>query len=178
MGEDHGMSVLFAGVMPVHYGFIYLGSDDDGGGELIEERVGQVNGLIGAQRSGRVSMITGLHTGDVSLTIEWLPNQPVVGAEWEDVVEVPFVIEQAELTLSSFETFISVEVPQTGPHRVRYRASGMDAGKELDTTEEGEQAPDRYLLQLWPASLAPEAILRETAAIATYWHGVARAEPN
>ncbi len=172
------MSVLFAGLVFVHYGFLYLGSDDDVGATLIEERAGQTNGLIGAQQPGRVSMITGLHTGEVSLTVEWLPTQPVVGDDWDDVVEVPFVIEQTELTLSSFEDSIPVEVPQTGPHRVRYSASAMDAGKELDTPDEGEQTPDRYLLQLWPAPFAPDAIVRETAAIAAYWHRVARGEPN
>jgi hypothetical protein len=48
------------------------------------------------------------------------------------------------------------------------------SGKELDTTEEGEAAPDRYLLQLWPAPEAPDVLVRQTSAIAAYWHSVAR----
>ena len=52
----------------------------------------------------------------------------------------------------------------------------MDAGKDLDTPDEGELAPDRYLLQLWPAPAAPDEVVKESSAIAGYWHRVARRE--
>ena len=52
----------------------------------------------------------------------------------------------------------------------------MDAGRDLDTTDEGEEAPDRYLLQLWPAPQAPDAVVRQTGETAAYWHAVARGE--
>ena len=40
------------------------------------------------------------------------------------------------------------------------------------------RAPDRYLLQLWPAEPAPDAVVREGSEIAAYWHGVARGEDS
>ena len=52
----------------------------------------------------------------------------------------------------------------------------MDEGQELDTPEDGETAPDRYLLQLWPAPPEPDAVVREGSESAAYWHGVARGE--
>jgi len=48
----------------------------------------------------------------------------------------------------------------------------MDAGRDLDTAVE-EPAPDSYLLQLWPASPAADAVVARHSAIADYWHGVA-----
>ncbi len=50
----------------------------------------------------------------------------------------------------------------------------MDAACEADTRLEDEPALDAYLLQLWPAALAPDILLRQTSAVAAYWHGVAR----
>ena len=54
--------------------------------------------------------------------------------------------------------------------------SGGEPGHELDTTDEDGLAPDRYLLQLWPAAEAPDAVVRQTGEYAAYWHGVARGE--
>lgn len=44
----------------------------------------------------------------------------------------------------------------------------------------GHRAPtdseiDRYLLQLWPALPAPDAVVRRGSENASYWHGVAAA---
>ena len=54
---------------------------------------------------------------------------------------------------------------------MRYCAAGMDEGRRRDTRLEGEDAPDRYRLQFWPAPIGPDAILRCTSEIAAYWHG-------
>ena len=40
-----------------------------------------------------------------------------------------------------------------------------------------DPALDRYLMQLWPAPPAHDAVLRQTSAIAGYWHGVALDTP-
>jgi hypothetical protein len=37
---------------------------------------------------------------------------------------------------------------------------------------------DRYLLQLWPAPPAPDAVIRETSRYAAYWHAHARTLPS
>jgi hypothetical protein len=121
-------------------------------------------------------MVTGLHTGDVPLRIEWHADEPRLDPEWEDVVEASLDVSSPDGMLSSFEDGAVLVFPQTGWHRARYCATGMDAGKDLDTPDEGELAPDRYLLQLWPAPATPDEIVKESSAIAGYWHSVARGE--
>lgn len=120
------------------------------GDSLIRERQGQLNGLCGAVLPGRISMMTGLRAGNMQLTLEWLPDEPlVIDDSWDDVVEVSFDIEDgSDLVLSSFQDVVPVRAPGNGPHRVRYCASGMDAGRAADTSEIDSVGPDRYLLQL------------------------------
>ena len=45
--------------------------------------------------------------------------------------------------------------------------SGFDAGFDADTVLDHEQAPDRYLLQFWPAPPAVDAVLRDGSGNAT-----------
>jgi len=170
------VDVLFDDLMPVHYGFVNLvqGEVDDTG--IGRERVGQTNGLCGARVPGQLAMVTGLHTGEVPFRVEWSPDPPPVDDVWEDIVEVPYVVAATDLSLQSFESSFDLTVPETGPHRARYSVAGMDAGRDLDTTDEGESAPDQYLLQLWPAAEAPDSVVRQTSDIAAYWHRVARGE--
>ena len=170
------VNALFDELLDVHYGFFSLCSGVEPDPEL-EARVGQVNGLLGALVPGQLLLVTGLHTGQVPLRIEWSESTPALpGPEWEDVVEASWEVTEAEVELSSFEDFHDVTIPQGGWHRVRYSASAMQAGKDLDTPDEDENAPDRYLIQLWPAQSDPDAIIREGSEIAGYWHGVARGE--
>jgi hypothetical protein len=100
-----------------------------------------------------------------------------VDAQWEEVVEAPFTPEERELTLASFDHYVEVELPAVGSLRARYCAQGMDAGHQQDTVLDDERAPDRYLLQLWPADPAPDAVVRQTSANAAYWHREAQALP-
>ena len=170
------VELLFDDLVPVHYGFVNLIVGEVDAEAIGRERAGQANGLCGASVPRQLLMVTGLHTGEVPFRVEWWPEEPPLGEAWEDVVEVPYDVEQPVLSLQSFEHFFEVELPRTGPHRARYSAAGLDAGRELDTTDEGEVAPDRYLLQLWPAEPAPDKVVRQTSETAAYWHGVARGE--
>ena len=174
MTDNRRVETLFDDLMPVHYGFVNLVHGEVDAALIGAERNGQANGLCGASVPGQLHLVTGLHTGEVPLRVEWSSEEPLASEDWEEVVEVSYDVRDHDLSLESFEDFYEVRVPATGPHRARYSASGMDAGKDLDTTDEGEAAPDRYLLQLWPAPEAPDAVIRQTSAAAAYWHGVAR----
>jgi hypothetical protein len=167
------MTTLLDGPIDVHYGFLFLAHPDVIAGEEFG-REGQANGLCGAAVPGLLSMTTGLHTGEVPVRIEWHADEPPLDDSWEETVEVPYDAPATDLVLSAFEDFRDVSLPRAGPHRARFSASGMDGGNELDTPDEGEAAPDRYLLQLWPAPPAPDRVVKQTSKIAAYWHGVAR----
>lgn len=169
------MAALFDERLPVHYGFVFLRQEDDEQPDLMDTRRGQANGLCGAAIPGVLSFVTGLHTGTVPFRIEWTEDEPPVGDEWEDVVEVPFSIEDRYLTLSSFQDAVAVQLPVAGAMRARYCARGMAAAAAADVAED-DSVIDSYLLQIWPSGSTSEAILRETP-YATYWHETARELP-
>lgn len=81
------VSVLFDGDVEVHYGFLAL-KPATAAADPAAGRAGQLNGLCGAAEPGCLSMVTGLHTGGVPVRIEAHDEEPPVGAEWEEVVEV------------------------------------------------------------------------------------------
>jgi hypothetical protein len=160
----------------VHYRFMVFSAapwdvDTD------RSRDGQRNGLCGAAQSGSLDLVTGLHTGRVPLRIELLEQAPELTEGWEDVVEVPLLVDGEEsraFCLMSFDHEVSAGDLAPGPYRARWHALGMDAANDQDTRLPEDPTLDRYLLQLWPAALAPDAVLRQGSEIAAYWHGVAR----
>lgn len=176
--ERDGRTVvtLFDGELDVHYGFFSLTAGDEIYEDLGQARAGQANGLCGTKALGQVSCVTGLHTGQVPLRIEWLSSTPEIDPMWEDVVEASVELVDRHVSLSSFEDGASLELPHAGWHRVRYCVRAMDAGREMDTPDVGESAPDRYLVQLWPTPPAPDEVLAVGSQTAAYWHRVARGE--
>lgn len=167
------MTPLYDGPLEVHYGYFYVVPRDTLVDDLLAARAGQSNGLLGAREPHRLAGITGLHTGAVSIRVEWTPDEPPVEAGWEDVVEASVDLTDGEHTLVAFDDEIPFAVPHTGWHRARYSATAMDAGHALDTALD-EPAPDSYLLQLWPAPEAPDVVVRQHSQQAGYWHDVAR----
>lgn len=166
------VTVLFDEQVHVHYGFINL-QPDDAEVELdhTSSRGGQANGLCGATFPGQLHMVTGLHTGLVPLRIELHPIQPPVPLQWEDVVEVPFTATPGSYWLSTFDEWHEIAI-LPGTYRVHWCANGMDQAHD-GTRMDGEPALDRYLLQLWPAPLAPDAVIRLGSQSAASWHQVA-----
>lgn len=170
-----GAVICFDGPVDVHHGFLFLVQMDSDWGEDFGHD-GQSNGLLGTALPGILSMVTGLHTGQVAVRVEWHADEPALDPAWEDVVEAPYDVPATDLILAGFDEHHEVHFPQAGAHRARFCATGMDAGHELDTTDEGEPAPDHYLLQIWPAEPAPDQVVKQTSRIAAYWHGEARGD--
>ncbi|MFG1608458.1 hypothetical protein [Actinoplanes sp. NPDC049265] len=171
------MIELFAGEVSVHYGFMSLSSDHDDADDppgLTEMRAGQQNGLCGAAVPGMLSLITGLHTGDVPVVVRWHETEPGLDARWEDVVEVSFRPTAEDLVLAAFEDHHELRLPAVADLRARYCATGMDAASDAHRGQ-GEPVIDRYLLELWPSPTAEDAIVRQGSAHAAYWHQRARA---
>ncbi|MEU2589097.1 hypothetical protein ABZ612_41195 [Streptomyces avermitilis] len=163
----------------VHYGQIYVESDPDSFGPgLAEAFAGQSAGLCGASVPGALWLTTGLHTGSVGFTVEVHGQAPPLDAVWEDVVEVSFcpVSGSSELVEWGGEDFWELGLEETD-YRVRYCAKGMDEARRQDTRLAEEPQLDCYLLQFWPAPPAPDCVLKQTSAIAAYWHDYARQQP-
>lgn len=170
--------VLFDGELRVQYGFGSLSPRDEEMPDMDEARDGQSNGLLGAGVPGALFLTFGLHTGPEPLRIEWSEYEPPSDEGWEEVVEASVDFSTSELALAAFDEYLNVDLPVIGTHRARFCALGMDAANELDSRGDDEEAPDRYLLQLWPAPTAPDAVLRQTSARAAYWNREARGEAH
>lgn len=174
------MITAFDGTVHVSYGQIYVTSDPVRFIDGFEDcRVGQLNGLCGAATPGLLFLTTGLHTGDVRFTVERHTAEPLVTEQWEEVVEVSFRPLTHDVALTQWAAERSWPLSlNVVDYRVRYCASGMDDGHAIDTTPRHQRAPDRYLLQFWPAPPAPDSVVRQQSGIAAYWHKVARSRPR
>ncbi|MFI1368694.1 hypothetical protein [Streptomyces griseochromogenes] len=167
------------GEVHVHYGQIYVESDPDSfGPDLAEAFAGQSGGLCGAAVPGALWLTTGLHTGYVGFTAEVHDQAPPPEAGWEDVVEVSFRPASADSALVQWagEDSWDLDLEETD-YRVRYSAKGMDEANRQDTRLDEDPQLDCYLLQFWPAPPAPDRVVKETSAIAAYWHDYARRQP-
>jgi hypothetical protein len=173
------VSLLFNGELHVHYGQFSVESRiDDYFDGLTEARGGQGNGLCGAAVPGLLFLTTGLHTGGVEVTVEVLDAPSPVSDDWEDVVEVSFRPQTDSVHLVQWASEASWPLAlERIDYRVRYSASGMDRARARDTRLSGDPLLDRYLLQLWPSSVAADAVVRQTSECAAYWHAHARTLP-
>ncbi|WP_393100800.1 hypothetical protein [Streptomyces sp. LN325] len=167
------------GEVHVHYGQIYVESDPGSDGpDLAEAFAGQSAGLCAAAIPGALWLTTGLHTGNVGFTVEVHSQAPPLDAVWEDVVEVSFRPVSARSTLMQWAGEACWDLGlEKIDYRVRYCAKGMDQARQEDTRMDDEPQLDSYLLQLWPAEPAADRVLKQTAAIAAYWHDYAREQP-
>ena len=151
------------------YHTITVGDAEVEGGPGGEPWRGQLNGLCGAAVPGWLSLTTGVHTGVVPLRIEVHSDEPPIGDGWEEVVEASFEPAWDEIAVTGLMGDAWPIALPAGSHRVRYCASGMQQGRERDTGLLADLV-DSYLLQFWPAEPASDRILRQTSAIAAYWH--------
>ena len=172
------MQVIFDATLFFQYGFCFLSTHDASSGEVPElgmTRGGQANGLLGAAVPGVLSFKTATHTGDVRVRIEAHDAAPVLVDAADEVVEASFEAFGADAWLQTFDDGGELTLPGPGSYRVRLSCFDWDAGD--DGSGYDGPAPDRYLLQLWPAEAAPDAVLRQRSERAGYWHGVAATTP-
>lgn len=163
------MARIFDGRLHVHYGQAYIRSSDNGFG-LEECFIGQTNGLCGAASPGALFLVTGLHTGDVSFTLDVLDNAPPLDDIWEEIVEVSFAPGAGKVILYDWGGECVCDIPLLQEiYRVRYCARDMDRGQEVDTYVEGEPV-DFYALTFWRGNLAPDIVVKQTSQAAAYWH--------
>ena len=140
---------------------------------------GQANGLCGAAAPGLLLLITGIHSGSTSVTVDVLDAPAPIGDEWEDVVEVSFRPASMRVALVQWSGTASWALPLALiDYRVRDCATGMDQARQKDTLRDGEPLLDRYLLQLWPTPPTPDAVIRETSQCAASSHAHARTLPS
>jgi len=144
-------TISFVGNVPVHYAQIVLVS---GAGDFVDPLVafaGQRNELCGAGVSGALFLVTATHTGDVRIEIRVETEQPKL-ADWDEVVEVSYRPTTPSVTLLGWDGEVFARFELSAPsYRARWSRQGpREQGRELE----------RCRLELWPAGVADEEILR------------------
>lgn len=134
--------------------------------------INQVNGLVGASNPDGVYLHFGRRSGGSSVRIIRLDEPAELNSDssWEDIVEVSFVLpEDHHMRWSSWadETNGDLRDVPSGSYRLRVSAKGRDEGHDGEFSEE---VVDYYLLEMWPASTQPDAILHTGSKDAGYWH--------
>lgn len=175
------MDAVFDGTFPVRYGQAYiLSRPPDVNSDLEEAFVGQQNGLLGASVPGQLWLTTGLHTGRVRLRISKAEAEPPLDFGWQEIVEATFVPTSSSAALTSWGGEAH-PVPlhlDVSSYRVRFCASHMDEARQQDTVCEAEDPIDEYALVFWSAPAAPDRVIKQTAAVAAYWHEWAQNLPK
>lgn len=176
--HDAAVKAVFERDVGVHYGFVYLDSGVEGWDQGGEQRAGQRNGLLGAAQPGFLYITTGMHTGLVPFRVEAHEVAPAIDGSCGEIVEASCDLRGPEITLSTFDGAAAFVLPRNGPHRVRLSARDFEAGREQERYEPDEPVRDSYLVQMWPAPMAPDEILKVTSPAAAYWHEVALQHPT
>ncbi|MER7768714.1 hypothetical protein [Kitasatospora sp. NPDC096140] len=122
-----------------------------------------LNGLI-QTRGGenRATILTGTAFGNIALTYEPCPTEPALHLDgWDDVVEVGmvFATTRAGFAGHGFQddpitTLPPLSAAGPGSYRVRVHVRGRNEG--LDLEDNYGDPVEFYLVQAWPAPVAPE----------------------
>jgi hypothetical protein len=145
--------------------------DADFDGDIQMAFRGQANGLLGAAVPGVLVLTTALHTGEVGFRVVVHDCEPPPDDSWEEVVEASFQAGTGQTVVRDWNGVTVCAVPlAAGSHRVRFAGSRMDEASEADTLLDGVDPIDSYELTFWPSPVHADEVIKQTSAIAEYWH--------
>ncbi|MGV9758547.1 hypothetical protein ACWDUC_22315, partial [Streptomyces tricolor] len=114
--------------------------------------------------AGDATVHTGIHTGDVDVTVtaHRQPPPPDAG-EWEEIAEISLHSPTGTLQVTPLMTDLDKDLPNIaaagpGTYRLRVHARGRDQAVDLIP----HTITEHYLLQCWPQPPAPAQLLRAT----------------
>jgi hypothetical protein len=127
------------------------------------------NGLVSAYL-GDIEVATGIHTGDVEVTVELHAEPPGPAEGWEEIAELSWRSPSGEALVTPLmhdpADLPSLAWQGPGSYRLRVHARGRDTAVDHAT---GENVVEFYLLQSWPA--APQEALLVKAMTDGYGAG-------
>lgn len=164
------MAELLSGNVEVQYRQAYIELNGIFDGSMDDCFRGQSNGLCGAGNPAILFLVTGLHTGPVGMTINLFEADPGIDMSFDEIVEVSFQVPKGEIALVEWaaDEGIRITMP-AGSYRARYYGLAMQTANDLDTNIE-ELPVDTYRLDFWQAPPAADLVMKQTSAIAAYWH--------
>lgn len=173
--KTDGAQVLYSGLLPIDYAQFYVDQLDSAEDEdyLTPDAAfkGQVNGLCGAARLGRLWLVAGPQAGVIHIDVLVHPAEPELTDGYEDVVECSVSLGSEPVGLCSWahEEVHSLDLAP-GDYRVRYSIQGMDR-EDPEADEDGPVPGQGHLLQFWPAPPQADEVVRQGSEQAAYWHG-------
>lgn len=160
---------IFNGLFPVCYGQFYFLSEAEWSGDLRACFSSQTNGLCGVSVEGVVFFITGLHTGNITLSIDYFESEPKLDDSKEEVVDASFTVPESGLTLEAWGEELTQNIDlRPGSYRMRYSAVNFGLAEDLGKFEEGDI--EIYSIEIWPAPCSEDKIVKATRESAKYWH--------
>jgi hypothetical protein len=150
------------GHVPVQYHQFQI---SDEGGPAAPDLACEHNGLVEVA-DGVASVHTGIHTGDVDVTVTMHETAPAPSNDnWEEIVEFSGHSASGALMVRGLMDDLDEELPVLsfngpGDYRLRVHARGRDTAVDLAPDEVTEW----YLIQAWPAPAEPVAVLRQSDA--------------
>lgn len=176
------MKELFNGDLAIVYGQFYIDiaatDHDEPEDDYLEPDsafTGQSNGICGAAQEGKLFFVTGIKDGAIDISCEYHESAPVVDNSYDEIVEASLEVGDVRLSLCEWghENTHDLDLPK-GQYRVRYLARGMDEDYDDDSDdEEYWEKPlpgQHHLVQIWPAELEKDSVLKVTSDNAKYWH--------
>jgi len=146
--------------VPVQYHQFDISDEDGPTGPDLDRRH---NGLVRAA-DGVTVVMTGIHTGDVGVTVTLHRPEPPPGEEdWQEIVEISAHAPSGELMVRGMMDDLDEELPVLsfdgpGDYRLRIHARGRDTAVDLAPDEVTEW----YLIQAWPSPSQEITVLRQT----------------
>ncbi len=160
---------IFSRLFPVCYGQFYFISDVDWYGDMRACFSAQKNGLCGVSVEGIIFFVTGLHTGNITLTINYLDSEPDIDDLHNEIVEASFKVSDSGIRLEAWGEEVKEKMPLLpGTYRIRYSAKNFGLAEELGKYDEGDV--EFYRIEIWPAPYAEDNIIKVTTESAKYWH--------
>lgn len=170
------MATLHEGDVEAEYGLVWLMPPEQDPPVPTDAVGGQRNGLCGGAVPGVLLLHTSTTRGHVPMRVDLHTGRPPLDPAWEEVVEASFVTDVTDHVLWSFQEVVALPPLPSGAYRARLSATGYDDAYD-GTRVRGGPVVDRYLLELWPAPPAPDAVLRCTGTRAADCHRLAQATP-
>lgn len=121
-------------------------------------------GLVSAD-GGAIEVATGIHTGDIHVTVETYAQAPDPDPGWEEIAEISCHSSSGQLLVTSFmdepADLPSLASQGPGPYRLRVHARGRDTAVDQTTVDE---VVESYLIQSWPAAHHDASLVKATDA--------------
>lgn len=134
----------------------------DPDGPVADDVDASVTGLVSAS-GGIIEVSTGIHTGDVRVTVELHLQRPEPGTGWEEIAEISCTSSSGELLVTSFmdesADLPSLAVQGAGTYRLRVHARGRDRAVDHTVIDD---VVEFYLIQSWPAAHQDAVLAKAT----------------